>query len=101
MSSPENDQRVLDAIENQLRIENPRLVDCFCDLGSKTPWIKQADNPGHPAPVQQGAPGGRHRKTEARGGAFAGQLFLVIIVPALSAVLVAGVAWWLLTAFIR
>ena len=40
MRSRDNDQRVLEAIENQLRTEDPRLVDNFSDFGSITPWIR-------------------------------------------------------------
>ena len=40
MSSRDDEQPVLDAIEEQLRAENPELVGYFSAFGRMTPWIK-------------------------------------------------------------
>ena len=40
MGLPDDEQRVLDAIEYQLLSEDPQLRDCFSALGSLTPPIK-------------------------------------------------------------
>ena len=95
MRSRDNDRRVLEAIENQLRTEDPRLVDNFSDFGSITPWIK---------PVR-----GADRTTAGREKASLGwranrgvydivsQLILVIVASTLVVAFVVGVVWWMLT----
>jgi Protein of unknown function (DUF3040) len=95
MRSRDNDQLVLEAIENQLRTEDPRLVDNFSDFGSITPWIK---------PVK-----GEDRTTTGREKASLGwsanrqvydivsQPILVVVASILVIAFVAGVVWWMLT----
>jgi Protein of unknown function (DUF3040) len=95
MRSRDDDQRALEAIENQLRTEDPRLVDNFSDFGSITPWIK---------PVK-----GRDRTTTGREKASRGwranlevddivsQLILFIVASMLVVAFVVGVVWWMLT----
>jgi hypothetical protein len=43
MSSRDDEQPILDAIEDQLRTENPELVGYFSAFGGMTPWIKAVD----------------------------------------------------------
>jgi Protein of unknown function (DUF3040) len=98
MSSRDNERRVLDAIENQLRAEDPQLVGRFSAFGSVTPPIKPVND-------RDGA-ARRRRVASAEGnGTRTGkhmpavlELVFVIIASTLVAVLIAVAVWWMLTA---
>jgi hypothetical protein len=103
VSSRDDEQPILDAIEDQLRVENPELVGYFFALGGMTPWIKvvngrdQAAAVRRVAPRRKVAPRGKHRRTDRQGFAIAIRFVLLIIVTMLLAVFVAGAVWWILT----
>ena len=103
VSSPDEEQPVLDAIEDQLRIENPELVGYFSVLGSMTPWIKAVDGRDQAAARPKVAPRrkatlrGKRRRTDRQGFAIAIQFVLIIIVSMLLAVFTAAAVWWILT----
>ena len=101
MGLPDDEQRVLDAIEYQLLAEDPQLFDCFSALGSLTPPIKLLD--GWWCSASHGKKG-RHRKNGRRGmrqftdnQAFAIVIELVLVVIALVGVvmLILGTVWML------
>jgi hypothetical protein len=103
MSSRDEEQPVLDAIEEQLRAENPELVGYFSAFSRMTPWIKavkgcQAAARREVAPRRDVARHGKHRRTDRQGFAVATQSVLLIIAAMLLAVFVAGAVWWILSA---
>ena len=103
MSLRNNEQRVLDAIENQLQAEEPQLADWFLRLGSKSPRIKPVDgwdqsaSSGQGAPHGETAPGGRHQDRDRRAGAIGTQVVLLIIGAMILVGFVVGVASWMRT----
>lgn len=94
MSSRDNERRVLDAIENQLRTEDPQLVGRFSAFGSVRP-VNGRDGAARRRKVASakgnGARTRKHRPAEL-------ELVLVIIASTLIAVLTAVAVWWMLTA---
>jgi hypothetical protein len=98
MSLRNNEQRALDAIENQLRAEEPQLADCFSVLGSKSPRIKPLDGwDDQAAPVEEAAPRGRHRNRDREEGAIRTELVVLIIAVLLLVGVAIGVASWVRT----
>jgi Protein of unknown function (DUF3040) len=98
MSSRDNERRVLDAIENQLRTEDPQLVGRFSAFRGVTPPIK-------PVSGRDDAARRRDVASAEGNGARIGnhmpvvlELVLVIIVSTLLAVVIALAVWWMLTA---
>lgn len=63
MSSRDNDQRVLNAIENQLRAEDPQLIGCFWAFGSITPPANRVNDSDCPAPSREAVPRRSHQRT--------------------------------------
>ena len=98
MSSPDDEQPVLDAIEEQLRAENPELVGYFSAFGRMTPRIKAVKFRDQAAARQEVARRRKHRRTDRPGFAVATQFVLLIVATTLLAVFVAGAVWWILTA---
>ena len=90
MSSREYDQRVLDAIENQLRTEEPQLVDYFSAFGIGTPLIKPVNGWGRAAPSHRVARRGTHWLTNRRGYEIVLWLVPVFVAIILVAVLITG-----------
>jgi hypothetical protein len=103
VSSRDDEEPVLDAIEDQLRTENPELVGYFSALGSMTPWIKaingqdQAAARPKIAARRKATPRGKRRRTDGQGFAIVIQFALLIIVSMLVAVFTGGAVWWILT----
>ena len=102
MSLRNNEQRVLDAIENQLQAEEPQLADRFSQLGGKSPRIKPLDSWDQAAPVEETAPHGKHQDTDPgdtdrRAGAIGTQLVLIIIAAMLLVGFAVGIASWMRT----
>jgi hypothetical protein len=98
MSSRDDERRVLDAIENQLRTEDPQLVGRFSAFGRVAPPI---------TPVNGRDAAARHRKVASAEGNGTGvnkympavlELVLAIIASTFVAVLIALAVWWMLTA---
>lgn len=98
MQSRDNDQRVLDVIENQIRTEDPGLVGNFSDFGSITPWIKPVKGRQHAATGSEEASRERRWRANREVHEIVSQLILVIIASMLVVAFVAGVVWWMLTA---
>lgn len=101
MSLRNNEQRVLDAIENQLQAEEPQLADCFSRFGGKSPRIKPVDGWDQAASAGEGAPpaetesGGRHQDRDRHPGAIGTQVVLLIIGAMILVGFVVGVASWM------
>ena len=91
MRSRDDDQRVLEAIENQLRTEDPRLVDNFSDFGSITPWIKPVRGADRTTTGREKASHGSRANREVYD--IVSQLILGMLVAAFAV----GVMWWMLT----
>ena len=101
MGLPDDEQRVLDAIEYQLLAEDPQLYDCFSALGGLTRPIKPLDGWWYPASRGKKA---RHRKKARRGlrgftdnqvVAIVVELVLVIIAIVSVVMLILGAVWML------
>lgn len=67
MSSRDHEQRVLDAIENQLRTEEPQLIDYFSAFGNASPLIKPVKGWDRAASSRRLARRGRHRHADRQG----------------------------------
>ena len=99
MSSQDNERRVLDAIENQLRTEDPGLTTCFLAFSSITrPFkpVKASDRPAphrEVAPRQGVAPRHAHPRTDRQVSAIVTQLVLLISACTLLAALLAALVW--------
>jgi hypothetical protein len=91
MRSRDNDRRVLEAIENQLRTEDPRLADNFSNFGSITPWIKPVRGADRTTPGREKASLGWRANREVYD--IVSQLILGMLVAAFAV----GVMWWMLT----
>jgi hypothetical protein len=98
MSSRDNERLILDAIENQLRTEDPQLVGSFSAFGSVTPPIEPVSGLGDAARRREvtsvegnGARHGKHMPAVL-------EIVLVLIASTLLAVLTALAVWWMLTA---
>lgn len=104
MGSADDEKPVLDAIEEQLRAENPELVGYFSAFARMTPWIKAVKGCYEEAARREVAPcrdvarRGKHWRTDRQGFALATQSALLIIATMLLAVFAAGAAWLILTA---
>jgi len=100
MSLRNNEQRVLDAIEDQLQAEEPQLAHRFSQLGSKSPRIEPVDGwdqaapVGETAPREETAPGGRHQDGDRQAGAICTQLVLIIIAALVLVGFAVGIASW-------
>jgi hypothetical protein len=103
MSSRDDEQHVLDAIEDELRAENPELVGYFSAFGCMTPWIKAVDGRDQAAahlkvaPHPKVAPHGKHRRTDRQGFAMTIQFVLLIIATIILAVFAGAATWWVLS----
>jgi hypothetical protein len=103
VSSQDDEEPVLDAIEDQLRTENPELVGYFSALGGMTPWIKAINGQDQAAvrpkiaSRRKAAPRRKPRHTDGQGFAIVNQFALLIIVSMLVAVFTGGAVWWILT----
>jgi Protein of unknown function (DUF3040) len=93
MGSLDDEQRILDAIENQLQTEDPQLMDRFSALASVTPPVKPENDRGWAAPYRKEAPRGRRRRTDKRAYAIVIELVLVIIAFVLVAMFLVGAVW--------
>jgi Protein of unknown function (DUF3040) len=93
MSSRDNEQRVLDAIENQLRTEDPQLIGCFWAFGSIAPRAAQANGPDCPAPSREVVSRGSRQRTGQQPHATATRGVLGVIGCVLAAVLGATAVW--------
>jgi Protein of unknown function (DUF3040) len=96
MGLPDDEQRVLDAIEYQLLADDPQLFDCFSDLGSLTPPVKSLD--GWWCSASHGKKA-RHRK--ARRGprqSTDNQVFRIVIELVLVIIAIVGVVMLILGA---
>jgi hypothetical protein len=96
MGSLDDEQRILDAIENQLQTEDPQLMDRFSALASGTPPVKPVNGGGCAAPYRKEAPRGRRRRTDRQAYAIVIELVLVIIAAVLVAMFLVGVVWVLI-----
>lgn len=97
MSSRDDERRVLNAIENQLRTENPELMGSFAALGSVTTPIKPVNGWGPAGSDRKPARRGRNRDTSQDVKSIVVEFVLVIMAVVLVAVLTVG-AVGLLTA---
>jgi hypothetical protein len=95
MSSPDDEQRVLEAIEYQLLSEDPQLWDCFSALGSLTPPIKPVNGWWRTVPHRKEARRGLRRCTDNQVFAIVIELVLVIIAVVLVVMLILGAVWML------
>ena len=96
MGLPEDEQRVLDAIEYQLLADDPQLFDCFSALGSLSPPVKPLD--GWWCSASHGKKA-RHRK--ARRGlrqSTDNQVFRIVIELVLVIIAIVGVVMLILGA---
>ena len=93
MSLPDDEQRVLDAIEYQLLSEDPQLRDCFSALGSFVPPIKPVNGWWRTASDKQQTRRGPRQYTENEIFAIVIELGLVIIGVVLVVLLILGVLW--------
>ena len=100
MNSQDDEQRVLDAIENQFRTEDPQLMACFSALGRITQPIKPVRGWGSTGPYGRKARHGRRRRTGHQEYAIVIEFALVIIAVVLVVLLILG-AVWLLAALSR
>lgn len=91
MSFQENEQWVLEATENQLRIEEPDLVESFLAFASITPAIKPVKGWDRTSPAR-----GRRGHSGGQGHAFVTQLLLAFITTISVAALLFGATWWIL-----
>lgn len=121
MSLRNNEQRVLDAIENQLQAEEPQLANRFSQLGGKSPRIKSVpgwdqaapvaetaprretaprEEPAprrEPAPHEETAPREGHQDTDGQAGAIGTHLVLLILGALILVGFAVGVASWMRT----
>jgi Protein of unknown function (DUF3040) len=95
MSLRDNGQRILDAIENQIRAEEPQLTDYFSAFGSTVPLIKPVRGWDRAASSKRTADRGRHRPAGRRRY---GQVLIIIATVLVPVVLVAGTMWWIIAA---
>jgi Protein of unknown function (DUF3040) len=95
MSLKDDEQRVLDAIENQLRTDDPQLMHCFSAFCRVTPSIKPVKGRERVAPHRRKAQRGRHRHTDRQAYAIVIELVLVIIAVVLVVLLMLGAVWML------
>ena len=95
MSLRDNEQRILDAIENQLRTEEPQLIAYFSAFGGTVPLIKPVRGWGRAASSKRTAGRGRRLRTDWRKY---GQVLIIsatVLVPLLLAV---ATMWWIIAA---
>ena len=103
MSLRNNEQRVLDAIENQLQAEEPQLADRFSQLGGKSPRIRPVNGWDQAAPVretaprEEAAPHEEHEDPDRQAGGVGTQLVLLIIAAVLLVGFAVGIASWMRT----
>ena len=95
MGQPDDEQRVLDAIEYQLLSEDPQLRDRFSALGSYMPPIKPVNGWWRSAPDRKQARRGPRRFTDNEIFATVIELGLVIIAVVLVVLLILGAVWML------
>jgi hypothetical protein len=101
MGLPDDEQRVLDAIEYQLLADDPQLFDCFSALGSLTPPVKPLDgwwssaSHGKKARHRTKARRGPRQATDNQVFRIAFELVLVIIAIVGVVMLILGAVWML------
>jgi hypothetical protein len=100
MSSKDDEQSVLDALENQLRAEDPELMHCFSAFCRVTPAIKPVRGWKRTTPQTTKAQRGRRRLIKRQAYAIVVELVLVTIAVVFIALLMLG-AEWLLAALSR
>lgn len=98
MSSRDNERRVLDAIENQLRTEDPQLVGRFSAFGSVRPPIRPVNGRDGAARRRKVASAKGNGARTRKHWPAALELVVVIIASTLIAVLTAVAVWWMLLA---
>jgi hypothetical protein len=96
MGSRDDEQRILDAIENQFQTEDPQLMDRFSALASVTPPVKPENGRRWAAPYTKEALRGRLRRTDQQAYAIVIELVLVIIAVVLVAMFLVGAVWVLI-----
>ena len=94
MSSKDDEQSVLDALENQLQAEDPELMHCFSAFCRVAPAVKPVQGWGRTTPYTKAQ---RRRRRRANREAFAivAQFALVIIAVVFVGLLMLGAAWLL------
>ena len=95
MGLPDDEQRVLDAIEYQLLSEDPQLLDGFSALGSFVPPIKPVNGWWRTASDKQQTRRGPRQYTENEIFAIVMEIGLVIIGVVLVVLLILGAVWML------
>ncbi len=95
MSLQDDEKRALDAIENQLRTEDPQLMDYFSALGGMAPPLKPVKGWERAAPYGKAARRGRHRRTDRPAYVIVIELLLVIIAVVFVVMLILGAVWML------
>jgi hypothetical protein len=93
MSSRDNEERVLDAIENQLRTEEPQLIEYFSDFGSAAPLIKPVRGWGRTASSRGLTRRGRRWYTDWQWYLIAIEVVTVLLAIIFVAALIAGASW--------
>jgi hypothetical protein len=93
MSLRDNEQRILDAIENQLRTEEPQLIDYFSAFGGTGPLIKPVKGWDRAASSKRTAGRGRRLPTDWRKH---GQVLIISATVLVSLLLVVGTMWWII-----
>jgi hypothetical protein len=94
MSLRDDEQRILDAIENQLRTDEPQLMHCFSAFCRVTPPIKPVKG-WQCAPHGRKAQRGRRRRTDRQAYAIMIEFALVVIAVVLVVLLMLGAVWML------
>ena len=93
MSSRDHEERVLDAIENQFRTEEPKLIEYFSVFGSGAPLMKPVRGWGRTASSRGLARRGRRWYTDWQWYLIAIELVTVFIAVIFVAALIAGASW--------
>jgi hypothetical protein len=96
MSLRDNEQRILDAVENQLRTEEPQLIAYFSAFGSTVPLIKPVRGWDRGASSKRTAARGRNRPA---GRHRYGQVLIISAAVLVPVLLVVGTMWWIIAAF--
>jgi Protein of unknown function (DUF3040) len=93
MSSRDHEERVLDAIENQFRTEEPKLIEYFSAFGSAAPLMKPVRGWGRIASSKRLTRRGRRWYRDWQGYLIAIELVTVFIAVIFVAALIAGASW--------
>jgi hypothetical protein len=93
VSLRDDEQRILDAIEDQLRSEDPQLMHCLSAFCRVTPSIKPVKGWELAAPHRIKAQPRRHWRTDRQAYAIVIEFVLVIIAVVLLVLLMLGAVW--------